>query len=152
MRDDFLTIKQEDVTGWNSQQQDRIALPYRNTGDILFNANLLISDNTPYMGAEDDQNAIAEWDAECLKTLDNSTVSAMLKILPYRRKPLAGIALTVTTADGRHMERKITGTVEPETIEAILDQFFSMGAAGLSSTFRTYWSGTYTEYKRRKAI
>ena len=113
---------------------------------------MLIAENTPYNCGENDMDAAAAFDAECLEALDTSTVTVMLKILPYRRKPLAGIALTVTTADGRHLERSIICKVEREAVEAIFDKFFSMGAAGLSDTFRTYWSGTYTEYKRRKAI
>lgn len=151
MKDNFFTIKFEDVTGWISQQHDKIALPYRLTGDILYHAHLAIAEEIPYTGAEDDETAIEAWDTQCLKTLDSSNVTAALMILPYRRKPLASIRLTVDTPDGRHMERKIFCTVELDTIEAILDQFFHMGASGLSNSFREYCSKTYGEYREHKA-
>lgn len=151
MRDDYFKIRQEDVTGWTSSRPDRISLPYRHTGDILYHANMLIVENTPYHGDENDMDAAAAFDAECLKELDRSTITALLRILPYRNMLLAGIDLTVTTADGRHLERQITGNVERDSIEAILDRFFSMGAAGLSPAFLSHWSGMYTEYKKRKA-
>ena len=147
MNDRTLTITQADVADWISLRPDRIALPYQVTDDLLYRAYMLILDAVPYYGNEDDEDTIAAWDAECMRTLDTSTVTAVLKILPYRREPLAGIDLTVDTADGRHLERQITGDVERETIGAILDRFFDMGAAGLSSTFRAHWSGKYQQYK-----
>ena len=145
------SLTSRDVLDWTSTKADRISLPYRSTGDILYHADMLIVEDMPYNGDENDMDAAAAFDAECLEALGTSTVTAMLRILPYKDRLLAGIDLTVDTADGRHLERHLTGDMERETIGAILDRFFDMGAAGLSSTFRAHWSGTYTEYKRRNA-
>lgn len=150
MLDETLTITQADVADWTSLRPDRIALPYQVTDDLLYHAYMLILDAVPYYGSEDDEDTIAAWDAECVRTLDASTVTATLKILPYRRKPLAGIALTVDTADGQHLTRQITGKAEPETIENITAEFFGRGAAGLCERFRSYWSRAFSEYIKRK--
>ena len=152
MRNESITIRQDNVTGWISSRPDRITLPYQVTDDILEHAFMTIVENTPYHGDENDMNAAAAFDAECLKELDRSTVTALLRILPYKHSPIVGITLTVTTADGKHLERHIIGNAERSTIEAILDRFFSMGGAGLTPAFLSHWNGTYTEYQNHNPI
>ena len=151
MRDDFTGIRPKDVTGWKSWSKNRIALPLHVGDDLLYHAYLLILDAVPYHGNGEDENAITAWDAECLRTLDTSTVFALLKLYPRRDRPSTGIDLTVTTADGRRLERQITGNMERDTIETILNRFFSTGGAGLYPSALTYWSGAYQRYKQSKA-
>ena len=151
MRDDFITIRPEDVTSWISIKRDRIALPYKVTDDLLYYTFMAILDTIPYSGDGTDANAIAALEADCMGMLNRSTITATLKVFPYRKRPLAGIELTADVLDGRHLKWKIHANMERGTAEAILDRYFSIGAAGLSSRHRDYWSGTYQEYKGHSA-
>lgn len=150
MLDNTLVIRPEDVTGWDSSRQDKITLSYRTTDAVRHAAYLLIVDSTPPDCEDDDMDALAAWSDECLRMFEGSKITAKLKILPYCSRPLAGIEIAVITPDGRHLTRKIGGTMEAKDIEAVLDRFFSEGAAGLSATYSEYWSGTYAAYKGHK--
>ena len=151
MRVDCTKIRLEDVTTWNSIRADRITLPYKHTGEICEYAYMLILGATPYFGGEDDMKYAEAFDTECLHTMDNSIVTATLRILPYTNELIAGIGITVDTADGRHLEHRILGKAEPGTIETILDRFFSTGAVGLSPMWYKHWKGKYEEYRKAES-
>ena len=135
----YITITRADVLNVTSTRFDRITLPIKPQGDVLFYAEQMIAEVTPTTGYPDTDEGAARYTADCLRVLDESKISATVTLTPQHKRISASVDLTVTTPDGQRLRRRYVCHIPDETAAEIIKDFFAAGAAGLRADYREYF-------------
>ena len=145
MRKIDLTIKTDDVLSLQSADRIFISLPYRTSGDLLYEAYIAVCEAMDSPAPDETDDAFA---AAVDAAFEGSNIAAYLTLNPQRRAVHALFRLKITMPDGRQIERKyIPISQQPETTVAILQGFFAAGSPGIRADLREHWKQFFLAYQ-----
>ena len=91
----YFTITRADILSLTSTRFDRITLPIKPQGDVLFYAEQMIAEATPVDGYPDTDEGADRYTADCLGILDESKIGATVTLIPAPRRISVTVDLTV---------------------------------------------------------
>lgn len=136
--DTFMSVDVSNILSMASVRCNRVYLPYRVDGNILFHVSNLLAGMVDSNGTYDDSNDddMMRFRAEVDKAMAGSAVRAFLVPHVSRRFPSVGFVIEVDAPNGEHLTERVHMPRSEKQAGEILSAFFAAGAKGLNAGIR----------------
>lgn len=136
--DRIMTPNMNNILSMTSVKPDRIYLPYKADGNILFHASNLLAEMADSNGNYDETSAddLRRFRAEIDKMMAESKITTYVVPHVSRHFPSIGFVIEIDAPNGNHLTKRVFAPRAEKQAGVILTAFFATGAQGLNADVR----------------